>query len=266
MSNITRPRMYMAATAALVAIPAASALLSTHDTLRTPRQFGRPSFVKLEANRQPFSELDKLRAKRLSIRQRLPDPETDSGEAAVESHGDVPEHAAKDSFVAGLEYLYEAGDERHSDDLFHIILMSSTFNKDHMSLDYAAKSCTDILGISMDTAQELSLFAKHQGFSRLGTWTREECLSMGEDLVSCDLDCRVIPFEGGMVPDSVPEIMVPDSVPQIMVRDSVPEITVPDCVPEIMVRDSLPEITVTAALDMSSPSRGEDAYLESYSS
>ncbi|KAL7533155.1 hypothetical protein ACHAXR_005074 [Thalassiosira sp. AJA248-18] len=90
--------------------------------------------------------------------------------------------------------------------------MPSTFSKDNqMSLEYATESCTQILGIPSDKAHDLSLFAKHQGFSCLGTWTREECLSLGEELLSRDLDCRVIPFNGGdgaVVPESrLPEII-----------------------------------------------------------
>lgn len=77
-----------------------------------------------------------------------------------------------------------------------------------MSLEHAAESCTSILGIPSDKAQDLSLFAKHQGFSCLGTWTRKECLSMGEELLSQDLDCRVIPFNGGVVPEQLPEITI----------------------------------------------------------
>ena len=116
MSTVTRPRMYFIATSALVAFPASSALLLSKSNAQLSSQlFGRPSFLKLEANRQ-FSELDKLKAKRLSITRRLPEPE-------VENH-DV-EDVANDSLAAGLEYLYEAGEERHSDDLYHIILLPS---------------------------------------------------------------------------------------------------------------------------------------------
>eukprot|EP00579_Thalassiosira_antarctica_P015130 CAMPEP_0201944746 /NCGR_PEP_ID=MMETSP0903-20130614/53550_1 /ASSEMBLY_ACC=CAM_ASM_000552 /TAXON_ID=420261 /ORGANISM="Thalassiosira antarctica, Strain CCMP982" /LENGTH=260 /DNA_ID=CAMNT_0048487801 /DNA_START=528 /DNA_END=1311 /DNA_ORIENTATION=+ len=236
MSIITLPKMFLAATAALVAVPAASALLSTYNAHSSHKQlFGRPSFLTLEAKQQPFSELDKLKAKRLSLR-RTPEPEV---EATVESH-DL-EDVTNNSLMAGLEYLYEAGEERHSDDLFHIILMPSTFHKDHMSIgifdeageerhsddlfhiilmpstfhkdhmsiENTAQSCTEILGIPSDKAQDLSLFAKHQGFSCLGTWTREECLSIGEELLSRDLDCRIIPFNGGgVIPKSVPESSV----------------------------------------------------------
>mmetsp|Transcript_33846 Transcript_33846/g.55203 ORF Transcript_33846/g.55203 Transcript_33846/m.55203 type:complete len:228 (-) Transcript_33846:128-811(-) len=205
MSTITLPKMFLAATAALVAVPAASALLSTYNAHSSHKQlFGRPSFLTLEAKQQPFSELDKLKAKRLGLRRRLPELEVD---AAVENQ--YVEDVTNNSLFADLEYLYEAGEERHSDDLFHIILMPSTFHKDHMSIENTAQSCTEILGIPSDKAQDLSLFAKHQGFSCLGTWTREECLSIGEELLSRDLDCRIIPFNGGgVIPKSVPESSV----------------------------------------------------------
>lgn len=121
MSTVTRPRMYFIATSALVAFPASSALLLTKSNAPSPSQlFGRPSFLKLDANRQSFSELDKLKAKRLSIKRRLPEPDF---EGLIENH-DV-EDVANDSLAAGLEYLYEAGEERHSDDLYHIILLPS---------------------------------------------------------------------------------------------------------------------------------------------
>merc|ERR1712087_36719 len=187
-----------------VAVPAASALLANHNPHSSHiQQLGRPSSLPLDASQQPFSELDKLRAKRLSIRRPRTDPEA---EAAAEARD--AEESTNDSPTAGLEYLYEAGEVRHSDDLFHLILMPSTFKKDHMSIENTAESCTAILGIPSDKAQDLSLFAKHQGFSCLGTWTRNECLAKGEELLSEDLDCRVIPFNGSLPSSSLLESSV----------------------------------------------------------
>ncbi|KAL7535863.1 hypothetical protein ACHAWF_005294 [Thalassiosira exigua] len=185
--------------AALTASPSASALLVTHrphSSRHLPSV--RQSTWELEAS-NGFSELDKLRAKRLGLRRHRPELES---EASTVFHDDVD--TTNDSLTAGLEYLYEADVERHSDDLFHIILMPSTFFKDHMSTELAAESCAGVLGIPSDKARDLSLFAKHQGFSCLGIWTREECLSMGEQLISRDLDCRVIPFNGGVVSEILP--------------------------------------------------------------
>mmetsp|Transcript_39820 Transcript_39820/g.83221 ORF Transcript_39820/g.83221 Transcript_39820/m.83221 type:complete len:231 (-) Transcript_39820:143-835(-) len=193
MSSIYHPKMILAATAALAAIPVSSALLANHNAHATHiQQLGRPSALTLEANQQPFSELDKLKAKRLSIRRRVPEPEV---EAAVESH-DAEDDVTNNILTSGLEYLYDATEERSSDDLFHLMLMPSTFKKDHMSIENTAASCTAILGIPTDKAQDLSLYAKHQGFSRLGTWTHEECVAKGKELLSKDLDCRIIPFNG----------------------------------------------------------------------
>ena len=32
----------------------------------------------------------------------------------------------------------------------------------------------------------------------IGTWTREDCLSIGEELVKDGLDCRVIPYNSAL--------------------------------------------------------------------
>ena len=123
MSTAFHPKLLLAVTAALVAVPGASSLLiSDQHNARVARQsFGRPSFTQLEANRSTFSELDKLKAKRLSIRRRIPEPSVElvgEDQAVHVADGNSPP-------TIGLEYLYEAGEMRHSDDLSHIILMPS---------------------------------------------------------------------------------------------------------------------------------------------
>mmetsp|Transcript_35791 Transcript_35791/g.46333 ORF Transcript_35791/g.46333 Transcript_35791/m.46333 type:complete len:248 (-) Transcript_35791:147-890(-) len=206
-----RPRKFLVATAALAAVPAASALLASNQAHSSHIQqlFGRPSFFQLEARQQSFSELDKLRAKRLSIRRRRPAPEVE-----VAPKANVAEVTVTEGSFNGLEYLYEAGEERYADDLFHIILMPSTFKKHHMSIENTAESCTEVLGIPSTKAHELSLFAKYQGFSCLGTWTREECLDIGKQLVLHDLDCRVIPFTGaGALPETLAKDVLNADVP-----------------------------------------------------
>ena len=76
-----------------------------------------------------------------------------------------------------------------------------------MSVEEVAKSLTDTIpGIQFDKAHDLSMFAKYQGFSVLGSSTREECLSLGEKLLASKLDCRIIPYNrGAVVPESFPE-------------------------------------------------------------
>jgi hypothetical protein len=73
--------------------------------------------------------------------------------------------------------------------------MPSTFHK--TSIEHATEACSEILGIESEKAYSMSIFAKHQGFSTLGTWTHDECLSMGKELSSRELDCRIIPFNSG---------------------------------------------------------------------
>jgi hypothetical protein len=101
------------------------------------------------------------------------------------------------SSTSQCEYSFDAFDSF----LPNIQPFHSSFKKDFIpSVEYVAESCSEILGLRSDKAYDLSLFAKHEGFSLLGTWTREECLTMGEQLLERNLDCRVIPFNGGVEP------------------------------------------------------------------
>ena len=199
MTTINRTRR-MILVAALV-IPASAFLNNGHSTTsHTPS-------LRLDATRQTFSELDNLKAKRLNIRQQyIPAAELATTKEGEESDATM---TPNDSLVS-LEYLYDANEERHADDLFHIILLPSTFNDMSVSVEDAALSTSEILGINYDQAHDMSLFARHQGFSTLGSWTREECLSLGEELLSNGLDCRVIPFNAGgaIVPGNFPEVTV----------------------------------------------------------
>ena len=139
MSTSSRPNLFVAAAAAavvLVASPVSSLLMSDqqhHHNHHVARQtpLGRPSFVQLNAstNQPKFTELEKLKAKRLSIRRRR-DVDVEASSATSRHDGVHPENerassSSEHSTTIGLEYLYEAGEERHSDDLFHIILMPS---------------------------------------------------------------------------------------------------------------------------------------------
>ena len=202
MATTNRPRRMILA-AALVTT--ASAFLNNGSTTSHI-----PS-TKLDATRQTFSELDNLKAKRLNIRkQHIPSAELATTEEGEESDTQDATMTPNDSLVS-LEYLYDAAEERHSDDLFHIILLPSTFKSDmSVSVEDAALSTSEILGINYDQAYDMSLFARHQGFSTLGSWTREECLSLGEELLSNGLDCRVIPFNAGgaISPENFPEVTI----------------------------------------------------------
>jgi hypothetical protein len=125
----SRSFVVVVATAALVAFPASSS------ALLHPRCSGhRRAFLELGATtagggstRPSFAGLDRLKAKRLSIRhRRMP------GREEFEATNDVREAPPDEDTIHGggsigdrLEYLYDAGEERHSDDLYHLILMPS---------------------------------------------------------------------------------------------------------------------------------------------
>ena len=97
-----------------------------------------------------------------------------------------------------LEYLIDSSESREMDDPFHILLMGSTFEKPKITVSYVSGSLEYVLGMPLDEAKELSFFAQEEGFSCLGTWSREECLSFGKQLQRRDIVCRVVPFaEGG---------------------------------------------------------------------
>ncbi len=98
-----------------------------------------------------------------------------------------------------LEYLQDDDlESRDMEDPFHILLMGSTFEKPKITVMYVSGSLEYVLDMPSTEAVELSKFAQENGLSCLGTWTREECLSLGKQLQVRDIVCRVVPFcEGG---------------------------------------------------------------------
>lgn len=88
---------------------------------------------------------------------------------------------------------------REDDDPFHILLLNETFvMKPRMTVQYVASSCSYVLGMPFIDAEELASCAQMNGFSCLGTWSHEECLTLGAQLQQRDLIVRVVPFvEGG---------------------------------------------------------------------
>ena len=66
------------------------------------------------------------------------------------------------------------------------------------SVTYVESTLGYVLSMPSTEARELSQFAMEEGMSCLGTWTREECLSLGRQLQVRDIVCRVVPYcEGG---------------------------------------------------------------------
>ncbi len=97
-----------------------------------------------------------------------------------------------------LEWLEDASESREIDDPYHILLLGQTFDKPKITVPYVAGSLHYVLEMPLDEATELSQFSFEHGMSCLGTWSREECLSLGRQLQVRDIVCRIVPFcEGG---------------------------------------------------------------------
>lgn len=89
-------------------------------------------------------------------------------------------------------------ESREMDDPYHILLLGQTFEKPKITVPYVASSLNYVLNMPTDEATELSQFSHDHGMSCLGTWSREECLTLGRQLQVRDLVCRVVPYcEGG---------------------------------------------------------------------
>lgn len=96
-----------------------------------------------------------------------------------------------------LEYLIDQDVSRELEDPFHILLLGSTFEKPKITVTYVSGSLEYVLGMPFGEAKELSQFAFDEGMSCLGTWPREECLSLGRQLQVRDIVCRVVPYTQG---------------------------------------------------------------------
>lgn len=97
-----------------------------------------------------------------------------------------------------LEYLMDQSASRDDDDPFHILLLGDTFEKPRITVSYVIAQLCYTLEMPEPDAQEHAVFASEHGMSCLGTWSRKDCLDLGEKLQLRDVVCRVVPFsEGG---------------------------------------------------------------------
>jgi hypothetical protein len=110
---------------------------------------------------------------------------------------DVQENKDDSNKGGDLEYLIDEDVSREMDDPFHILLLGSTFDKPKITVPYCAGSLEYVLSMPGTEATELSAAAEESGMSCLGTWPREECLSLGKQLQVRDLVCRVVPYVQG---------------------------------------------------------------------
>ena len=86
-----------------------------------------------------------------------------------------------------LEWLEDAFESREMDDPYHILLLGTTFEKPKITVSYVAGSLHYVLEMPLDEATELSQFSFDHGMSCLGTWSRDECLSLGRQLQVRDI-------------------------------------------------------------------------------
>lgn len=99
---------------------------------------------------------------------------------------------------APMEYLEDENATRNPDDPFHILLLDTTFQKnDKITIPYVVGCLEYVLGMPKEEGTELTIMAEENGLSCLGTWEREECLSLGKELMVKDLVVRVVPFCAG---------------------------------------------------------------------
>ncbi|CAJ1955319.1 unnamed protein product [Cylindrotheca closterium] len=116
-----------------------------------------------------------------------------------DSIGDKEENFEDELRTKGpLEWLEDAEASREMDDPYHILLLGQTFEKPKITVPYVSNTLQYVLEMPEDEATELSQFSFENGMSCLGTWPREECLTLGRQLQVRDIVCRVVPFcEGG---------------------------------------------------------------------
>jgi hypothetical protein len=111
---------------------------------------------------------------------------------------DQQENNDKNSNKYGdLEYLIDEDVSREMEDPFHILLLGQTFDKPKITVPYCAGSLEYVLNMPGAEATELSQAAEESGISCLGTWPREQCLTLGKQLQVRDLVCRVVPYVQG---------------------------------------------------------------------
>ena len=97
-----------------------------------------------------------------------------------------------------IEYLEDDLDQsRDLKDPFHILLLAETYLNPKVTVNYVSGSLQFVLDMPYEDSVDAAIFAKEQGMSCVGTWTREECLELGKALQQRDLCVRVVPFVPG---------------------------------------------------------------------
>lgn len=139
---------------------------------------------------------------RMSTTTAPPDTDTDTDKRTRRQGGEDEQQETFDEFdirkQGPLEYLEDDLEEsRDLNDPFHILLLAETYLKPKVSINYVSGSLQFVLEMPYEDAVDAAQFAKDNGMSCLGTWSREECLKKGKELQMRDLCVRVVPFVPG---------------------------------------------------------------------
>lgn len=128
-------------------------------------------------------------------------PATDTEKGTRRKEGDDKKESYSDADIrknGPLEYLEDDLDQsRDMEDPFHILLLAETYLNRKITINYVSGSLQFVLDMPYEDSVDAALFAKEQGMSCVGTWTREECLQLGKALQQRDLCVRIVPFVPG---------------------------------------------------------------------
>lgn len=127
-------------------------------------------------------------------------PATDT-EKVTRRKNDDSKESYDDEYIrrnGPIEYLEDDLDQsRDMKDPFHILLLAETYLNPKVTVNYVSGSLQFVLDMPYEDSVDAAIFAKEQGMSCVGTWTREECLELGKALQQRDLCVRVVPFVPG---------------------------------------------------------------------
>ena len=193
--------LIVSATALTASRAPAAPRLGAAPTLR-PRAPAAPRLVSLGATTPRMGAIPTVEERTTTAR-----PKYNVGSAST--RGSAVRQGPSD-----FEWAIDADASRNDGDNFHILLLNETFAKPRMSVAYAAGALTLVLAMPEPDAIEHAGFAQAQGFSCLGTWRKDECLELCEQLRGRDLSVRALPgVRGRQAWQGEPANTSPDALP-----------------------------------------------------
>jgi len=158
------------------------------------------AFAPLNANRMsttiaPPEEATKIGRKNSDFFGNNPNDGGEEGQGADADISNLTPDEISKRKDAPMEYLEDENATRNPNDPFHILLLDTTFSKNEkITVPYVVGCLEYVLGMPKEEGTELTIMAEENGLSCLGTWEREECLTLGKELQIKDLCVRVVPY------------------------------------------------------------------------